>query len=446
MRHAKGFWRAVFFILLITALCGGMALPLMQDRARAAPQLQAASDVVIGEFRPVGPMGRYDEFVELYNRSNAPVSIANWVLKRSSGCGSIVSVIGSISAGVTLAPGQHYLIGGNTYSGSVPPDQANVPLNIASDGGIALFQADATTLVDQVGLCATTLFHEGTALVPLTSRNDRSYDRQRSASGICVDTNNNAADFFSRSPSDPHNRLTPLTACGNATRTPRPGTQIPTRTPSRTPTPRPPPALVAISEFVPRPGHDWNNDGMVNVGDEFVELINHGVIDVSLSGYALDDEVNLGSNPFRLPAVTLKPGERRAFYGSETGLLLSDGGDGVRLIQPNGQLGDAYNYRLARFPDQSYCRLPDNGGLDAWNQNCYPTPGLQNSLGGAVSPPVTGEAVNLCLIADRPPEGFVFAECPPFANVWNRDYWDREGWFGEKFLPNSPGKWNVFVD
>jgi hypothetical protein len=220
------------------------------------------------------------------------------------------------------------------------------------------------------------------------------------------------------------------------------------RTPTRIPTLRPPPPLIAINEFVPRPGHDWNADGVVNVGDEFIELINHGVIDVNLSGYTLDDEVNIGSTPFRLPSVTMRPGERRVFYGSETQLLLSDGGDGVRLIMPNGQLGDAFNYRVVRFPDQSYCRLPDNGGLDDWNNNCFPTPGLQNSISGSnINPPTSGDVDNLCPIADTLPNDFVLAECPPFGiDIWNPAYWDRDGWYNERFLPESPGKWNVFVD
>ena len=229
--------------------------------------------------------------------------------------------------------------------------------------------------------------------------------------------------------------------------------------PSRTRTPLPPPTqtraptvapqpLVAINEFVPRPGQDWNNDGVVNVGDEYVELINHGVIPVSLSGYSLDDEVNIGSNPYRLPAITLSPGERFVFYGSETALLLSDGGDGVRLLRPNGQLADAYNYRLVRFPDQSFCRLPDNGGLDDWNTNCFPTPGLQNALSGSfVSPPNVVDPDLLCPIADTLPLDFILAECPPFGNnIWRAAYWDDEGWYGEKYLPRSPGKWPVFAD
>lgn len=226
------------------------------------------------------------------------------------------------------------------------------------------------------------------------------------------------------------------------TRTP---TGAPTQT--RTPAPAPPPQLVAINEFVPRPGHDWNNDGVVNTGDEYIEILNHGTVSVNLSGYSLDDEVNVGSSPYSLPSITLDPGERIVFYGSQTNLLLSDGGDGVRLLKPNGQLMDAFNYTVVYFPDQSFCRLPDNGGLDDWNQNCFPTPGLRNNLGGNVPSPAGAEDEPSCPIADTLPLGFFLAECDPFGhNIWSRPYWDDTGWFGDKDLPESPGKWDVFVD
>jgi len=206
--------------------------------------------------------------------------------------------------------------------------------------------------------------------------------------------------------------------------------------------------LIGINEFVPRPGHDWNSDGVVNVDDEYIELINHGVIDVNLSGYSLDDEANIGSDPYRLPSVTLKPGERMVFYGKDTGLLLSDGGDGVRLNKPNGQLGDAYNYTVVKYPDQSYCRLPDNGGLDDWNTNCFPTPGVKNALSGNFARPPTeiSDDKPLCPISDVLPFDFVWAECPSFGNIWSRFYWDVKGWFGEKTIPDDNSKWDVYVD
>ncbi len=188
--------------------------------------------------------------------------------------------------------------------------------------------------------------------------------------------------------------------------------------------------------------------GTKTITATYLELLNHGTVDVNLSGWRLDDEVNVGSNPYSLPSKTIKPGERIVFYGSETGLLLGDGGDGVRLLKPNGQLIDAYNYTVARYPDESFCRLPDNGGADDWNQFCFPTPGIQNSLSGNFAPPSANVSEQpSCPISDTLPEDFVQAECDPFGNnIWRPEFWDKTGWYDEKNLPSMDGKWPVFAD
>jgi hypothetical protein len=218
--------------------------------------------------------------------------------------------------------------------------------------------------------------------------------------------------------------------------------------PTAVPTAVPPPPLLAINEFVPRPGHDWNHDGVVNVGDEYIEVLNHGTVNVNLNGYTLDDELNVGSEPYHLPSLTLRPGERYVFYGSETGLLLGDGGDAVRLNKPNGQLADAYNYSVVERPDQSFCRLPDNGGADDWNTNCYPTPGLQNSQNeGSTSTSNNPSNELYCPIADTLPEDFAQAECEPFGNnIWRPEFWDQTGWYGDQYLPGIQSKWPVFAN
>lgn len=402
-----------------------------------------ALSVVISELRTTGPNGGNDEFIELFNPTSGPILIGDWTLRRSAGCGSSSTfLMTTITSGMVLAPGQHYLIGGASYSGTVTPNQSfPSSQGIADNGGVALL--NGTTFMDRVGMCASTTYYETSPLSPLSTQTNRSYDRKANSSGLCIDSNNNLADFFVRTPSDPQNLASPLTLCGNPT---PPPTATPKGTATKTPIPPPPPPLIAINEFLPRPGRDWNNDGFVNTGDEFIEIINHGTISVNLSGYTLDDEANVGSKPFALPSITLAPGERIVFYGSKTGLLLSDGGDGVRLLKPNGSLMDAYNYSLARYPDQSFCRLPDNGGLDDWNRNCFPTPGLKNSSGGA--PGVGSSAdTSFCPVADTLPLDFYIAECAPFGNnIWSRPYWDDTGWFGEQPLPNYPGKWEIFLD
>src|SRR5215216_2666507 len=43
MEHSKSLWRGFFFILLITALCGGLVLPAISGTARAAPPMQVTA-------------------------------------------------------------------------------------------------------------------------------------------------------------------------------------------------------------------------------------------------------------------------------------------------------------------------------------------------------------------------------------------------------------------
>ncbi|MEO0249984.1 MAG: lamin tail domain-containing protein, partial [candidate division WOR-3 bacterium] len=202
-----------------------------------------------------------------------------------------------------------------------------------------------------------------------------------------------------------------------------------------------------INEFLPRPGFDWNNDGTIDVFDEFIEVENLGPIDVDLANWKLDDEANLGSPPFTLPSKKLKPGERALFYGSTTHILLDDGGDSVRLINPRGVIVDARTYGVIKLPDQSYCRIPDGEGY--WRHPCFPTPGLENTLSGSLPspPPTKAAAPPPCLLADTVPSAFRAAECSAFgAEVWNRKYWDEQGGEDLFLVPDPFSKWLTFVE
>lgn len=203
-------------------------------------------------------------------------------------------------------------------------------------------------------------------------------------------------------------------------------TQRATVTPTRTPTPLPSAApVLVINEFLARPGADWNNDGVVDVYDEFIEVINAGTVNLNLSGYKLDDEQNLGSAPFTLPSQTLKPGEKAVFYGSQTGILLDDSGDTVRLLKAsNSSVVDAVTYTVVKALDSSVCRYTD--GYGSWILGCYPTPGRPNELTGDRFPSTSnGQPIPVCVLPDSVPEIFVLAECEESGlGIWNPFYWD----------------------
>jgi len=394
-----------------------------------------------------------DEWIELYNPGSSPINLTGWVLKAVDGTPNI-----SLLDGYILQPGEYYLLErtDDTTVSDIAADQIYT--------GDLENSYETLQLLDPLNRVVDTANSNGGLWPAGSSSTYGSMERR----GVMADSDtawitNTGMVAWGLDAGKP-NGCTSSTPCLTAPKplkgTPKHAnwaisvvpTPLPVATPTRTPIPAPlppPPPLLGINEFVPRPGSDWNNDGVVNTGDEYIELLNHGVVPVTLSGYRLDDEANVGSNPYTLPNITLQPGERIVFYGSQTGLLLSDGGDGVRLIKSNGQLADAYNYSVVEFPDQSFCRLPDNGGLDDWNENCYPTPGLRNSLSGSILRPPTlvDNDQTLCPIADTLPQEFVLAECTPFGNnIWSRRYWDRFGWFGEKSLPFVNGKWQVFAE
>jgi hypothetical protein len=220
-------------------------------------------------------------------------------------------------------------------------------------------------------------------------------------------------------------------------------------TPTKIPVPTavliPPVGRPVINEFLPRPGYDWNQDGHVDVFDEFIEVKNLGPVDINIKGWKLDA---VRSNSFILPDVILKPGERLVFYGLQTNILLSDGGDTVRLFNPSNKIFDAYTYKIAKTEDASICRLPDSNLFGTWFEDCTPTPNLINTrLGVVPTMPQAGYQSPVCDLPDTLPADFLFAECRGYgAKIWNSFYWDKDGWRGERYVPENKTKWESFVE
>ncbi len=401
----------------------------------------APTQMVISEFRTRGPYGADDEFVELYNPTGASINIGGWVVRRSSSCGTSTSNLVTILSGTILVAGQHFLLA-TVASHIAAPDQAFSP-GISDDGGLALVNA-SSVVVDQVGMCISTLYREGINLSPLTGFSDQSYERLPGGSTACYDLNNNVSDFVLHSPATPLNKASPVVMCaGVPVFTP---TKTPTRTPTRTftPTNTTVPGTVVINEFLPHPNIDWNGDGLVNTGDEYIELMNMGTAAINLKNWRLDNGVGGPSVPFVLPDMTLLPHQIVVFFHSTSGIGLSDGGGTVRLLKSDGRTADINNYPLVEAVDVTWCRLPDGRG--AWGFVCLPTPGKPNaklSAGTIVPGSPSGTVVHpvdpICL-ANTAPQAVLTAECEsPGASIW-----ENTG-AGEFWLVGK-GKWPVIFE
>jgi len=216
-----------------------------------------------------------------------------------------------------------------------------------------------------------------------------------------------------------------------------------TRTPTRIPVVVPSPVVI-INEFLPRAGHDWNADGVVDVNDEFIEVKNIGYVDVNLYYWKLDDEYNLGSNPYTLPSKVIKPGQYAVYYHAGSGISLSDGGDTVRLLNSSGKVMDAYTYTVFKYADKSGCRLPD--ASVRWKMDCFPTPGMANLSVGTFPASIPGSERYFCSLPDTAPGSIIQAECfSPGKDVWNPAYWQALAGERDTFWFNDLFKWAIWM-
>ena len=378
-----------------------------------------------------------DQWMELYNPSNTPIDISGWTLKTTSGSLNITL------AGV-IRPREYFLL---------ERDDNDTVKDIAADQiytGALSVNGEMLTLRDGSANFIDTANKEGSinAVNPWPKGsavgNRGSMERQ----GVTADSDK----VWATNLGNPKNGLdakgayiygTPKRFNSTGDYTAIYNTPVPT--PAFHPVGRP-----VINEFLARPGFDWNQDGRIDVFDEFIEIKNIGVVDIDIEGWQLDDEEDLGSEPYTIPSMVLKPGERKVFYGLTTNILLGDGGDTVRLLDPDGTIFDSYTYTVVKEEDRSNCRISDAGGFvfGEWFPDCIPTPNLPNTRVGTIpSMPGGGitEPVN-CNLPDTLPAAFLIAECRGYGtNVWNPFYWDRSGWLSEILIPDNMSKWDTFV-
>ncbi len=410
----------------------------------------APDHIVISQFRTIGPSGANDQFVELFNPTGAAVNIGGWMINMSSGCGAAIQTLVNIPSGIILQPGQHYLVAytDNSLPTAEAPDNT-FTTRIDDYGGLALVNSSSS--VDVVGMCAGTTYHEGIYLqsmvitplpgtpTPTPGASDQSYERKPLGNPGCYDTDDNANDFTLISPADPQNQSSDAVMCAGVvlstlTRTPT-ITPTLTRTPTRVPTALP--GVVVINEFLPHPHSDWNGDGTANDGDEYIEIINVGSNALDVKGWKLD--TGLGSiKTFTLPEMILQSRQIAAFYGSQTGLSLSDGGGTVRLLRTDGRIADAYTYPAVETADLAWCRLPDGNGV--WGFSCHPSPGRPNISINTTTPGfVPGDAA-ICRLANSVPQAMILAECGSYGSGIANSLGEKPFWLESRW------KWEVFVE
>jgi hypothetical protein len=200
------------------------------------PSVTAApsEDVVISQVFGGGGTSNapyQNDFVELFNRGSAGVSLLGWSVQYASATGQSnfngTSVV--LLPNVTLQPGQYFLIhlsGGDTGV-HLPTADATGTIVMAGSGGKVILATTTSGLPcngsstpcslsqlarikDLVGYGNANYF-EGPAAVPAMTDNTAAIR----ANAGCTDTDSNSTDFTSASPT-PRNTAAPLHPCGSS--------------------------------------------------------------------------------------------------------------------------------------------------------------------------------------------------------------------------------------
>ncbi|MDD4333130.1 MAG: lamin tail domain-containing protein [Patescibacteria group bacterium] len=184
------------------------------------PALPTTNHIVISEIQISGEMGS-DEFVELYNPTNAAINLENYRLSRKTASGKTGNNLLTNFPNINLSPHSYYLIAHPTgYDGEVAADIFySTGSAIVDDNTVILYDA-AHAVVDKIGFGLITDTNGVEGMASINPGAGQSLERKAIASstdksmasggtdeflGNGCDTDNNSVDFILRLISEPQN-------------------------------------------------------------------------------------------------------------------------------------------------------------------------------------------------------------------------------------------------
>jgi uncharacterized protein (TIGR03437 family) len=185
---------------------------------KGVAQSSASSIVISQVYGGGGNSGALlkNDFIELFNRGNTPVTITGWSVQSASASGTTWEQ--TLLSGI-VQPGRYYLVQefqGSGGSASLPTADAVGAINLsATDGKVALVNnsigltvavPSGSSLIDFVGYGSA----NGAQGSPVPALSNTTAAVR--LSGGCTDTNNNRADFSVSSPA-PRNSNSPSNLC-----------------------------------------------------------------------------------------------------------------------------------------------------------------------------------------------------------------------------------------
>lgn len=296
-------------------------------------QAQGGPAVVINEIMWAG-----NEYVELFNTTDEPVSLAGWNLRRQKIDQAEPEIIVGFAPTDLIAPSGYFLL---QQTGATDlASNGSLPSHKLVDDGLLLQLTDITgQVIDEINQRGP--WYAGSKKNGVTRAMERISWSSPGTAASSWQTYN-ASDLLGSRFGTP-GQVNSIPIISSPTPTPSPSTSLgvnPSPTPKASPTPSSNvvySTAIVINRFLP------NSSGS-DTTDEFIELKNTGPSSVDLTSWQLDDAEG-GSPPYRIPAgVTLAAVAVRSFMAAETKLALNNNGDSVRLFSPDGKIRSQFSY------------------------------------------------------------------------------------------------------
>ena len=343
----------LFAFLFAAASAAGFSAWTNSARADSSPH------IIINEIQTAGAQSN-DDFIELFNPSDAPIDLEGYKLTKKTKAGSSESTLVSTAkfSGIIQEHG-YFLIAHPDYFDEISADlpYSSSSYYISSDNTVFLYNKNGT-LLDEVGFGAVDYSNSETSPAPNPNATE-SIERKN-----FVDTDNNAADLsINTSPSPQNKDITE-----DNEEEPLGGEESPNDTeknddiiPDAQDICAVDSSDIKLNEIFPYP----------DSGEEFVEVVNTGENCADISGWKIMDEAG---HKVEFPENSILDSDEYIFL--EGNFYLNNDSDTVYLLGKNGSekddAQDSQNFEKAE-KDSSYAF---DG--ESWQWTSTPTPGGEN--------------------------------------------------------------------
>ncbi|MFA4872479.1 MAG: lamin tail domain-containing protein [Patescibacteria group bacterium] len=319
--------------------------------------------VVINEIK-VGGEKATDEFIELYNPTDADVNLTGWRLSKKTASGSLSNLLTEFPS-LTLTAHGVVVIAHNDYAGAIPKSIAySTQSSLTADNTLILYSDNGHTIMDLVGMGSASESEGNAAPTP-----DPGMSIERKGG---VDTNNNAADFIILTTPTPHQSFIESPESNNESQGSgnNGGSHETTSTPQGTASSG---ILVTFSEVLPNPVGD-------DTASEWIELVNLTNQEINLADWAVEDASGKHytiKQSSVISSTTIAPKGYFLLPRNATNISLNNTGTEIlRLLNPNEQTIVSISYTGPAQEGSAWAR--DSDGNYQWSAT--PTPSASNVI------------------------------------------------------------------